>query len=136
MNGGSTKDVLGTHARGRGKPQNGFRRWVRGLHQPIAAEDQNSTGEIREYGLTEIFGRAGTLLLGLRLHLQLMFLLLQLLNDCVVEMEGQSIDRRRRAIGKIGFLSDVLPQAPNYIKTQHKRCDRAAENQGCTKQYG
>ena len=44
---------------------------------------------------------------------ELMFLLLQLLNDGVIGVDGQSLWRQGSVIQLIGFRDEILPQAAN-----------------------
>ena len=60
---------------------------------PFDAEDEHSGGKIREHGLAEVFRGAGAMLFGLRLYLQFVLLLLELLDDRVVEIQRQSVER-------------------------------------------
>ncbi len=78
------------------------------FYQSVEAEYQHAGRQVGEHGLAEIFRSAGAALFGLRLHLQLVFLLLELLDDRVVEMQGQSVELGRGAGIEIGLGGNVL----------------------------
>jgi hypothetical protein len=66
-------------------------------------------------------------LLGLVLQLQLVFLLLQLLNDGVVKMEWQSIKLGGRPGIEFGLLRNAAAQGAHYRDCQHERHARREE---------
>ena len=105
------------------------------FHQSVDAEHQHARGKIGEHGLAEIFRGASAALFGQRLHLQLVFLLLQLLDDGVVEMEWQSFQSGRGGGIEIGLGGNVAAQAANHPDgkhegaTRHDQHQRSAQNQ-------
>jgi hypothetical protein len=69
------------------------------------------------------------MLLGLRLHLQFVLLLLELLDDGVVEIQRQSVERAGLRVGEIGLIVDILAQGADEKKADEK-------GDACAEEYG
>ena len=82
-------------------------------HQAAGIEKQNAAGKVREYGRAQRVGGFGFSALRELPGGELMFLLLQLLNDGVIGVHGQPLRRQRSLIQRFGFLREILPQAPD-----------------------
>ena len=76
------------------------------------------------------------MLLGFRLHLQFMRLLLELLDDPVVEVQGQSLERGRRIRRGIAFLIDVFSQQAHAEQSHKKGKYRAEEHDRGSQHHG
>ena len=84
---------------------------------------------MREHGLTEVFRSASAALLGERLHLQFVFLLFELLDDSVVEVERQIFQGGRAGAAEIGFGGDALPQSEHQPDGKYKGSSRREQHQ-------
>src|SRR5450759_1874227 len=107
----------------RGESQQLARRRVRLPHQTAGIQKQNAAGKVREYGRAQRVGGLCFSTLRELLSGELMFLLLQLLNDGVIGVYGQSLRRQRSVIQRFRFRYEILPQAPNREQAQPESCD-------------